>query len=817
MVITNEDALAARAGTLGTLNGIELALVSLQPNADPTEARIELHFYNENELDVIRDDPKNKEFFHITGGHRMRAGSADGQVQVVAVDPTFPNAHSPRVLVLTVAPIGDYSTYTLAIDMSVVSNIDPVFKEIDFKFRPGCFNVNCAPEWEPSPKPAPPVDIDYLAKDYDSFRHTMIAAMMERVPGWRPTSDADLDTVLLELWCVAADELSDEQDRVMSEAYLSTARKRVSLARHARLMDYHIHQGNQAGTWLALRLKAPDPADPDRLALSAGYSVRAGDGDGTSSDVFVTRTQQDLHFLLNDMELYTWSDTTPALAAGSTTADLNVGGEEPDTKHVRDLIRDADDPIRRLLIEEHLNPRTCHPPGRDLTKRQLLTLITGDGDQAAEALKDPLTEKWLLRVQWQEPLERDFCFAVADCERPALNPDGTQQQVSRFHGNLVEVFHGRLEHVVFKGAEQAGGGEPAFTETERWGTICELPRTAGPLAYTETPTGGEVPPVSTLSVRVDSRAVTESINLIYSDDTTENANAYMVETDEEGYSLLRFRGDKRSNPLPKDAEIHCDYQVGRGPDGNIGSDRLTIFGGDDVAIDSRIDACWNPFDVTNGRAPEPAAEIIRRVPEAYRSRQLRAVTLADYEDRAAELEDVSRAAARYAWTGSWRTVQVAVDPVGGRTLDEELRTTIARHLNAVRLIGEDLEIRPPLFVPLKIIATICIQAEFWPGQIRFVLEEEFSNGYTPDGRMGFFHPDRWTFGQALQASEVLGRIQSVQGVDHVIDLTMRRWNEVTPGPADIIKVEANEIIVVENDPDHMEEGMITFFFEGGRA
>ena len=40
----------------------------------------------------------------------------------------------------------------------------------------------------------------------------------------------------------------------MNEAYLATARKRVSLARHARLVDYHIHEGNQASTWLAVEV-----------------------------------------------------------------------------------------------------------------------------------------------------------------------------------------------------------------------------------------------------------------------------------------------------------------------------------------------------------------------------------------------------------------------------------------------------------------------------------------------------------------------------------------------------------------------------------
>ncbi len=149
---------------------------------------------------------------------------------------------------------------------------------------------------------------------------------------------------------------------------------------------------------------------------------------------------------------------------------------------------------------------------------------------------------------------------------------------------------------------------------------------------------------------------------------------------------------------------------------------------------------WNPFDVTDGRAPEPVTEIIRRVPEAYRFRQLRAITLQDYIKRAEELPEVSRAAARYDWTGSWRTVQIAIDRVGTTVLDDALQEKLARHLNAVRLIGEDLEIRPPRFVPLDIRVKLCIHPDYWPEDIKFLLEQEFSDGFTPDGRKGFFTP-----------------------------------------------------------------------------
>jgi hypothetical protein len=100
--------------------------------------------------------------------------------------------------------------------------------------------------------------------------------------------------------------------------------------------------------------------------------------------------------------------------------------------------------------------------------------------------------------------------------------------------------------------------------------------------------------------------------------------------------------------------------------------------------------------------------------------------------------------------------------------------------------------------------------------IREILEQEFSDGYTPDGRLGFFHPDRWTFGQALHESQLVGPIQAVRGVDHVLEVKMKRWNAATSGKAGVITVRSNEIILVKNDPDHKEHGTILFDIQGGR-
>jgi hypothetical protein len=428
------------------------------------------------------------------------------------------------------------------------------------------------------------------------------------------------------------------------------------------------------------------------------------------------------------MGLYTRGGSIPALAAGDTTADLkltdgtNAITDKDSAVKVQDLIRSGQ--IRYLLVQENLNPVTGGRPGLDPGKRQLLRLLPGE--QGAEAKYDPFTEtaagdpltaKWFVRVRWEEEdkLRSNYCFTI-DCS------NGKVEDVSLFYGNLVEVYQGLPVKTVFKKPTPTTNEDELYYErTERWGTICKLPQ--GPIAYKDTSPGGEIPPESTLKINVimpsGSEEWLERVNLIHS---SENDAHFIVETDEMGESLIRFGNGTsyftsalNGKGLPDGAEVHCHYQIGIGTDGNIGADKLLNF---DKKAFPEIVECWNTFNVTSGRAPEPVAEIIRRIPEAYRFRQLRAITLKDYADRAKELPGVSNAAARYAWTGSWRTVQVTIDPAGTTTLDEKLRKEVELYLDAVRLIGEDLEIRPPRFVPLEIHVSLCIRHDYWPEDIK---------------------------------------------------------------------------------------------------
>jgi hypothetical protein len=786
--------LAARSRSLGTLNGIDFGLMQLDASIPPAFGVLELHLYNDQHLDDLVTAANTSaamwSLVPIVGGERLPAGPASGQVKVTKL------VHAaPQVLQVTIAPVGDYSSYTLTIQQS---GFDPIFSQFVFRFRPGCFNADCTPLVSYPPRAVEPA-IDYLAKDYDSFRHVLISAMTQRLPAWQPTSEAAFDVVLLDLFSAAADELSNYQDRVMQEAYWSTAQKRISMRRQARLMDYFIHEGNQASTVLALDF--PGTASYTVPAVQKAWT---GPDPRLSSTVwFVTAADRFVSGLFSSVPLYTWSDAIPALAAGATEADLAFSSVADATEAVN-LI--ASGQISRLLVQEWLNPATGLPADRNLEKRQLLAL-TG-----AQLLIDPLTSDPVVRVTWrqQDALRFNYCFVVSVNGVRVVN-------VSLFHGNLLDVVQGRPTQFRYVPPGTAlTPGIYNFDMNPAGAAECRLPP-AFPVLWKKTTPGGLEPSVSTVQVTVTDASGTtewtEQTDLVHSNGTTDHH--FVVETDELQRTLVRFGEDTNGVALPEDATVTCFWLTGLGPDGNIGQDALINFdstGMPDIALGS----CWNPFDVTDGLAPETANVIRRRVPEAFLYKQSRAVTLADYVARALEMPGVSNAAAFHMWTGSWRTVRVVVDPEGTTTLSEPLRAAVEQHLDAVHLIGEDVEVRGPKYVPLLVDVAVCIASDYWIDDVAPVIERAFSNSYTPDGQQAFFNPDRWTFGQALYTSEIEGVLAKIEGLEHVISIRMTRWWNQSVRSDEVLTVAPEEIVLVTNDPSRIELGRITFTYQGGR-
>src|SRR4051812_22900120 len=164
------------------------------------------------------------------------------------------------ILTLHAAFEGDFSIYrlTLAIPAADPQLLDIGFAGSDFSFKANCpSDFDCAP---PAPD-CPPDDtivppIDYLAKDFTSFRRALLDFSALRYPGWAERSEADFGIMFAELLSAMGDDLSYLQDRVAAEAMLETATQRRALTSLARLVDYEPRPATSATTWLQLTVSA---------------------------------------------------------------------------------------------------------------------------------------------------------------------------------------------------------------------------------------------------------------------------------------------------------------------------------------------------------------------------------------------------------------------------------------------------------------------------------------------------------------------------------------------------------------------------------
>src|SRR6185436_12156194 len=139
------------------------------------------------------------------------------------------------VLEVEVDPRGDFSPYVLRLVPSsseALAGLDPALSEIEFSFKVECeTELDCRDIAVCPPAAAEEPRIDYLAKDYASFRRLMLDWMSLLAPSWNERNPADVGVALVEMLAYVADHLSYQQDAVATEAYLRTARLRTSVRR----------------------------------------------------------------------------------------------------------------------------------------------------------------------------------------------------------------------------------------------------------------------------------------------------------------------------------------------------------------------------------------------------------------------------------------------------------------------------------------------------------------------------------------------------------------------------------------------------------
>jgi predicted phage baseplate assembly protein len=205
-------------------------------------------------------------------------------------------------------------------------------------------------------------------------------------------------------------------------------------------------------------------------------------------------------------------------------------------------------------------------------------------------------------------------------------------------------------------------------------------------------------------------------------------------------------------------------------------------------------------------------------PQSFHTQE-RAVTEADYAAAAQRHPDVQRAACTRRWTGMFHTMFITVDRRGGKPVTHEFEQDLRRFLERFRMAGYDLEIDGPRYVALDVVLHVCVLT----GHLRSIVKERLLDAFgtreLADGSRGFFHPDNYTFGQAVYLSQIIARAMQVTGVQSV-DVPADGFKRLGQEPhgeleAGYVPIHRLEIARVDNNPSLPENGHIEFVLKGG--
>ena len=289
---------------------------------------------------------------------------------------------------------------------------------------------------------------------------------------------------------------------------------------------------------------------------------------------------------------------------------------------------------------------------------------------------------------------------------------------------------------------------------------------------------------------------------------------FVVEVEEDGRARLRFGNDDKGKRPDPDTAFDAVYRIGNGTAGNVGAEAIAHIVS---TADGAFGGVRNPLPAAGGVAPEDIEAARRDAPQAFRTQE-RAVTAADYAAAAERRPEVQHAAATFRWTGSWYTVFLTPDRFGGGEVDAPFATRLRRHLERFRMAGYDLDVRTPRFVPLDVALHICVRPDYFRALVLRAVEQVLSADVLPDGSLGVFHPDNFSFGDSIYLSRIIAAAQAVEGVDAVRPDRFKRLvgASATSLPEGVIAIGDLEIAQLANNPNFRERGRITVSAGGGK-
>lgn len=794
-----DRAQAIRSQTV--VNGIDFVFVH------PSQVLLDVHF-------LIPPSTQLQQGVTAAAVHITPVEGDDGLPGVPVAGISWPAVGAETVLRIETAHPGDFRDYILHLDAAV----DRYFNDVRFSFKAACASpLDCAPAEGPCPAgDEVDADVDYLARDFWSFRRALMDFAAQRYPHWNDAPLApDVAVMLAEVMSALGDELAYYQDRIGREAYLESATQRRSLRRHARLVDYPVHDGLAGATWLDVTVVAggsgPVAAGTGVEARDAGGGVRARYEVGRGlAEVIDGVVQYEVTVGRNRFTPHLWDEGDACLPAGAT--ELYLAGA-----HAGDLPLDGVEPglpLGRWVLLQAVPVDPALP-----VHRAMVRLVEVE-DLSDDVLGQPVT-----RIAW---------------DRSQATRSQLDLGVLEVRGNLLPITPGRTEVRRFtigpstdpvqqpSAVERDGPNRSVTylfslpgTEDEglvRLGPDAERARPEIDLREVASPGDPWRWRPSLLGVS-SSQADDPDFTL---DDGTwrrvvsyQRAGAEIVHRDYASAdgATVRF-GDGRFGRVPPVGTVfEATYRVGNGRAADVAAGSLTALAGATLAF---VESVTNPLAAA-GVDPQPAEEVRQLAPDAFRAVAYRAVRPEDYAEAAQRLEWVQRAGAQLRWTGSWLSAFVTPDPRRAATLPAGRRAELQAHVDRFRQAGRESHVLDPVYADLDVEVTVCVDPHFYAGDVHERVMAALVGAGPQAGPPGFFDPDRVTFGDPLDRSALESAVQRVPGVRAVEGIRLRRrgrfgWRELTELA---YRVAHDEVVRVANDPLHPERGSLRLVTRGG--
>ena len=644
--------------------------------------------------------------------------------------------------------------------------------------------------------------------------------------------------MFMEALCAVADELSYLQDRVAAESALLTATQRRSLVSMARLVDYEPQPVLSATTTIQCNVTVN--------SLPAGTTVSATRPDGVVvpfeiGNGIADQTQYAVSPRWNDgIQPYWFDDSQRCLPCGATEMWVLGHGFKFDSQPTLPLLIQTDLPGESIREVVHITDAkeildTVYLTGGAPTPVTRISwgatdALTRDHDLTSTHLAGNL----LPATQGQRFAE-SFVVGTAPAGLSALpvavaryGPSGTSAQPNWIFRYPLSKTCGQQTSPLLALSELTTGVQPRLT----W---------LVPTANSQADSLIDPDIVKPLPELIVSRRLPEPASFSFTTSLLEAASTefgYTVdpgawrvvnvnsqtglsqwEYDGDQGDTLRF-GDGNFGMQPQDGDVYdVEYRIGLGGAGNVPPDAIGNLG---PGASQYLTSVRNPFIVTNGADQESALHIQRMAPQQFRAVQYRAVQAADYEAAAETLPWVRAAGTSFRWTGSWLTVFTTVDPSANgepaptTTLAEEQE--LIELLNRRKLAGYESYAPPPVLVSIDLEITVCVTTGWLNSDVEAAVLARLADAEQSDGTEGFFYADSFTFGTPLYRGALEAAIQSVPGVNGVLDVEFRQLgasNVFQPLP-EVLQLGTNQILRVENDPSFPERGTIRVIAEGGR-